>query len=68
MLKKRLRRYGMKLRQDKRYPSMYWVVWDDGVESADFYSKSRANDHMNVLSGNVAKAERMGRLPQLWIK
>lgn len=34
----------MKIKQHKDYPSMYWVVWPDGIKSQDFYNLTRAKD------------------------
>lgn len=40
----------MKIRQDRKYKFMYWVVWDDGIKSADFYSKTWAKEHIRRIN------------------
>lgn len=42
----------MKLRQDLDYPHMFWVVWEDGVESTYPYNKTWAKEHIRRIVNN----------------
>lgn len=33
-----------KIIEHKKYKGMYYLVWEDGVKSQDFYNLTRAND------------------------
>lgn len=33
-----------KIVEHKKYQGMYYLVWEDGVKSQDFYNLTRAND------------------------
>lgn len=39
----------MTLEAHNDYAGMYYVVWPDGVKSADFYNYTRAFNHMQVI-------------------
>jgi len=43
----------MRIEQDLVYENMYWVVWEDGVKSADFYNKTRAIEHIKVIQEEI---------------
>ena len=43
----------MKIEQDLIHKSMYWVVWDDGVRSTDFYNKTWAKEHIQRLQEEI---------------
>lgn len=36
----------IKIEQDVKYPSMYWLVWEDGIRSETFYNKTRATEYL----------------------
>jgi hypothetical protein len=40
----------VKIVEDKQYKGMFWLQWEDGSQSCDFYNKNRARYHIS-LSG-----------------
>lgn len=39
----------IKLKEHKVYKDMYYLVWEDGVISKDFYNLTRAKHHLKFL-------------------
>lgn len=59
----------MKLQKHKQYPNMYYLVWEDGTKSSDFYNKTRASEIKRRLEqqeelkvGITREFPEMGRL------
>lgn len=45
-----------KLKKHKEYP-MYYLVWEDGVVSKDFYNLTWANQHLKYLADQNYKSD-----------
>ncbi len=41
----------VKLAPHPKYPDMFYLEWEDGVLSADFYNLTRANDILKYYDG-----------------
>lgn len=51
-----------KIVQDTKYSTMYRLEWSDGVQSADFYNFTRANDMLKNYALYIASMERSERM------
>lgn len=45
----------MKLIEHETHKGMYYLEWPDGSRSDDFYSKTRAKDHLAKIEATMAR-------------
>lgn len=53
----------IKIVKDTKYPSMHRLEWKDGVQSADFYNKTRAVEILKNYAYYRNITKKLGRNP-----